>query len=395
MVRIFGGEARGASAQDAGGSLLLQGGAAFAGSVRIAAGAGTATSSGSVLIETPNAGRAGVSGSITLRSGTTHLAGRLGLFLARHRRCGRGLGRFISLFAGSGNYGEGAPVSISAGANTDAAGASGGCIAETAGYSAQTSSGSLSLRTPNAGLAGVSGGISLSTGTSSAGNSGMIGLGTGEATGGQGGDVRVSAAAAAAATAATAGCAVPKGRQYPARARPLLPRRALGPARQYHRRARRAPRAARRALRLGEGLDEDPQQQQAAAAAAAQSAAAALGQRAGQQRARDQILQRCAEFFIKHAKFDKAAHLYITAGKLETALELCFNQKVTVTEDMAEAMTLEQDGRARGRQAGGRGRGQGAQRAPPAPARVHRKVLQEGGQLPPRGGKVHAGWRPA
>ena len=74
MVRIFGGEARGASAQDAGGSLLLQGGAAFAGtggSVRIAAGAGTATSSGSVLIETPNAGRAGVSGSITLRSGTT------------------------------------------------------------------------------------------------------------------------------------------------------------------------------------------------------------------------------------------------------------------------------------------------------------------------------------
>ena len=41
------------------------------GSVRIAAGAGTATSSGSVLIETPNAGRAGVSGSITLRSGTT------------------------------------------------------------------------------------------------------------------------------------------------------------------------------------------------------------------------------------------------------------------------------------------------------------------------------------
>jgi hypothetical protein len=70
-----------------------------------------------VLIETPNAGRAGVSGSITLRSGTAHLAGRLGLFLARHRRCGRGLGRFIALFAGSGNYGEGAPVSISAGAN--------------------------------------------------------------------------------------------------------------------------------------------------------------------------------------------------------------------------------------------------------------------------------------
>jgi hypothetical protein len=44
------------------------------------------------------------------------------------------------------------------------------------GYSQQASSGEFSLRTPNAGFRGVSGGISLSTGTSSFGNSGMIGI---------------------------------------------------------------------------------------------------------------------------------------------------------------------------------------------------------------------------
>jgi hypothetical protein len=137
------------------------------GSVRIAAGAGTATSSGSVLIETPNAVRAGVSGSITLRSGTHTDSGYLS-FVTGDAVAGSAC--LFCFFAGSGNYGDDAPVSISAGATTFH-GSSGGLIAVTTGYSAQTSSGSFSLRTPNAGLAGVSGGISLSTGTSSAGNS--------------------------------------------------------------------------------------------------------------------------------------------------------------------------------------------------------------------------------
>ncbi len=114
------------------------------------------------------AARACFPGSITLRSGTTSQgdSGYLSLVTGENF----GSAGFISLFAGSGNYGDGAPVSISAGATTFH-GSSGGFIAVTTGYSAQTSSGSFSLRTPNAGLAGVSGGISLSTGTSSAGNS--------------------------------------------------------------------------------------------------------------------------------------------------------------------------------------------------------------------------------
>jgi len=54
-----------------------------------------------------------------------------------------------------------------------------------------------------------------------------------------------------------------------------------------------------------------------------------------------EILARCAEFFIEHKKFDKAVHLYITAGDFETSLELCFRQKVHISEEMAECMTLE------------------------------------------------------
>lgn len=54
-----------------------------------------------------------------------------------------------------------------------------------------------------------------------------------------------------------------------------------------------------------------------------------------------EILTRCAEFFIEHRKFDKAVHLYITAGDYETAIEHCFHQKVHISEEMAESMTLE------------------------------------------------------
>jgi len=54
-----------------------------------------------------------------------------------------------------------------------------------------------------------------------------------------------------------------------------------------------------------------------------------------------EILSRCAEFFIKHEKFDKAVNLYISGGFFETALDICTSHKVTVTEEMAETMTLE------------------------------------------------------
>lgn len=78
---------------------------------------------------------------------------------------------------------------MNAGKTTDSA--TGGYVSVSTGYSSRTSSGPFSLRTPNAGGTGVSGEISISTGTSSAGNTGAILMGTGEATAGHGGDVRI------------------------------------------------------------------------------------------------------------------------------------------------------------------------------------------------------------
>ena len=66
---------------------------------------------------------------------------------------------------------------------------SGGSITTVTGYSTRTSSGSFSLTTPNAGLAGVSGSFHLTTGTSSAGDAGSMTFLTGDATQGKAGDI--------------------------------------------------------------------------------------------------------------------------------------------------------------------------------------------------------------
>ena len=47
------------------------------------------------------------------------------------------------------------------------------------GYSARSSSGAISLNTPNAGSSGISGQVSFASGTSSSGNTGQITLTTG------------------------------------------------------------------------------------------------------------------------------------------------------------------------------------------------------------------------
>ena len=54
---------------------------------------------------------------------------------------------------------------------------------------AGTDSGSLTLATSNAGSSGVSGDVSMSSGTSSAGNSGSLSLSSGNAAGGTGGAI--------------------------------------------------------------------------------------------------------------------------------------------------------------------------------------------------------------
>ena len=69
--------------------------------------------------------------------------------------------------------------------------ATGGSISIHSGYSNAQSSGSIFLRTLNAGTTGVSGELTFSTGTTSSGSSGSISIGTGSASGGKGGDITI------------------------------------------------------------------------------------------------------------------------------------------------------------------------------------------------------------
>ena len=71
-------------------------------------------------------------------------------------------------------------------------GATGGDIMVMSGYSVQTTSGHVTIKTVNAGHAGVSGALTFSSGTTSAGNSGVLMFGTGSATGGKGGQVHIA-----------------------------------------------------------------------------------------------------------------------------------------------------------------------------------------------------------
>merc|ERR1719261_1543158 len=63
------------------------------------------------------------------------------------------------------------------------------------GYGSTTSSGSITIRTFNAGNNGVSGRLSFSSGTASVGNSGSISMGSGASTNGKAGSIRVSVGA--------------------------------------------------------------------------------------------------------------------------------------------------------------------------------------------------------
>jgi intraflagellar transport protein 140 len=53
-----------------------------------------------------------------------------------------------------------------------------------------------------------------------------------------------------------------------------------------------------------------------------------------------ETLGRCAEFFMDHGQYEKAAHLYVTAKRYDEALDLCMAHKINITEEMAERMTL-------------------------------------------------------
>ena len=52
------------------------------------------------------------------------------------------------------------------------------------------------------------------------------------------------------------------------------------------------------------------------------------------------LLERAAKFFNENNQKDKAVGLLIVARKFEDAIDMCYTQKITLTEEMAEKMTL-------------------------------------------------------
>ncbi|KAF6124817.1 intraflagellar transport 140 [Phyllostomus discolor] len=55
------------------------------------------------------------------------------------------------------------------------------------------------------------------------------------------------------------------------------------------------------------------------------------------------LLARCSDFFVEHNQYEKAVELLLAAKKYQEALQLCLEQNMTITEDMAEKMTVSKD----------------------------------------------------
>ncbi|KNC50874.1 Ift140 protein [Thecamonas trahens ATCC 50062] len=51
------------------------------------------------------------------------------------------------------------------------------------------------------------------------------------------------------------------------------------------------------------------------------------------------LLNRCASFFLDHAQYDKAVSMLIAAGQTERALQLAVDEKIAITDEMAEALS--------------------------------------------------------
>uniref|UniRef100_UPI0037E973A2 intraflagellar transport protein 140 homolog isoform X1 n=1 Tax=Semicossyphus pulcher TaxID=241346 RepID=UPI0037E973A2 len=52
------------------------------------------------------------------------------------------------------------------------------------------------------------------------------------------------------------------------------------------------------------------------------------------------LLARCSDFFITHSQYDKAVELLVAAKKYHQALEVCVGQNLTITDELAERMTV-------------------------------------------------------
>ncbi|XP_055991192.1 intraflagellar transport protein 140 homolog [Sorex fumeus] len=57
------------------------------------------------------------------------------------------------------------------------------------------------------------------------------------------------------------------------------------------------------------------------------------------------LLARCSDFFLEHSQYEKAVGLLLAAKKYHEALQLCLEQNMTITEEMAEKMTVPKESR--------------------------------------------------
>ena len=223
---------------DNGGRVNISGGEAFAaqgGDITLTSGFSTTTTSGNITIASASSGSSGVSGNMSLVTGSTS-AGESGKIELETGEGVGGSGGDIRMAVGTGNFGNGGDVLVSAGETTDylssggkielvggmgsnvgymgsgggiggdiiltggealgannatdvggdlmftggrASNARGGDVALSTGYSDATNSGSMRLATVDSGSSGVSGGMSLFTGSSVVGESGEIEISTG------------------------------------------------------------------------------------------------------------------------------------------------------------------------------------------------------------------------
>ena len=148
----------------------------------------------STVIATSDAGKQGVTGSLSLSTGISS-AGNSGAIKISSGDAYRnpsplwekdaaGSGGSIHLSVGTGNHGDGGNVKILAGSTTASASirypskpinATGGSIEMASGGSQESSSGEISISTADAGMSGVSGHLTLKTGEASSGMAGYIG----------------------------------------------------------------------------------------------------------------------------------------------------------------------------------------------------------------------------
>ncbi|XP_023584150.1 intraflagellar transport protein 140 homolog [Trichechus manatus latirostris] len=55
------------------------------------------------------------------------------------------------------------------------------------------------------------------------------------------------------------------------------------------------------------------------------------------------LLARCSDFFTEHSQYEKAVELLLAAKKYREALQLCLEQNMALTEEMAERLTVPKD----------------------------------------------------